>query len=172
VLGSLLPAVSHVLEPLPPQVTRSPHWVPVAEYLFGAAGTYNSPVTVARRVGHLAAQTVFGTVDEPVASPRLLPVLLLDLLWRLGHDTARRSAWHAQAAQAIASGNPGLDFIGIGGATPLRTPARPTDPGTRSARGCRSADAELCAALPGRHRIHQSTGAVALIVRWPGRLER
>src|SRR5262249_23522199 len=99
-----------------------------AQYLFGAAGTRNSTATVVRRVGHLAAQTVFGTVDELVASPRLLPVLLLDLLWRLGHDAARRAAWRAQAGQAIASGNPGLDFIGIGGSTPLRTPAPQTDP--------------------------------------------
>ncbi|GAA4243137.1 hypothetical protein [Dactylosporangium darangshiense] len=123
VLGSLLQAASHALEPLPPRVTRSPRWVPMREYLFGAEGRRNSRTTVARRVGHLAAQTVFGTVDELVASPRLLPVLLLDLLWRLGHDPARRAAWRAQAARAFASGNPGLDFIGVGGATPLRIPA-------------------------------------------------
>ncbi|MFG2043885.1 hypothetical protein [Dactylosporangium sp. NPDC048998] len=123
VLGSLLQAASHVLEPLPPRVTRSPRWVPVGEYLFGAEGGHHSRATVVRRAGHLAAQTVFGTVDELVASPRLLPVLLLDLLWRLGHAAARRAAWRAQAARAIASGNPGLDFIGIGGATPLRIPA-------------------------------------------------
>lgn len=123
VLFSLLQAGSHVLEPLPPRVTRSPHWVPVGEYLLGAEGRRNGPATVARRAGHLAAQTVFGTVDELVASPRLLPVLLLDLLWRLGHDRARRAEWQALAARAIASGNPGLDYIGVGGATPLRVPA-------------------------------------------------
>jgi hypothetical protein len=65
----------------------------------------------------------FGTFDELVASPRLLPVLLLDALWRLGHDAGRRDAWRAQANRAIASGNPGLDFIGIGGSTRLRIPA-------------------------------------------------
>ena len=71
----------------------------------------------------LAAQAVFGTVDEIVASPRLLPVLLLELLWLFGYDPARRAAWRALSARAIASGNPALDYIGTGGPTPLRIPA-------------------------------------------------
>jgi hypothetical protein len=77
---------------------------------------------VLRRGGQLAAQAGFGTVDEIVASPRLLPVLLLELLRLLGHDPARRAAWRSLSARAIASGNPALDYIGIGGPTPLRVP--------------------------------------------------
>jgi hypothetical protein len=121
-LGSLLQAGSHVLEPLPPRVTRSMHWVPVAEYLLGPAGRRNRRGTVLRRAGQLAAQTIFGTLDELVASPRLLPVLLLELLRAAGHDPDRRATWEAQAARAIASGNPALDYIGVGGPTPLRIP--------------------------------------------------
>jgi len=74
--------------------------------------------------GPLAAQTAFGTVDELVASPRLLPVLLLHLLWLTGHAGQRRQALTDLATQAITSGNPALDYIGTGGATPLRLPAR------------------------------------------------
>jgi hypothetical protein len=48
---------------------------PLAEAL-GRLGHRNPPRTVMRRAGQLAAQAVFGTVDEIVASPRLLPVLL------------------------------------------------------------------------------------------------
>jgi hypothetical protein len=121
-LGSLLQAGSHILEPLPPRVTRSVHWVPVAAYLLGPAGHRNRRVTVLRRGGQLAAQTVFGTLDELVASPRLLPVLLLELLWAAGHNPDRQAIWKRQTAQAIASGNPALDYIGIGGPTPLRIP--------------------------------------------------
>ena len=55
--------------------------------------------------------------------PRLLPVLLLELLWLSGHDQARRAAWRALSDQAIASGNPALDYVGTGGPTPLRTQA-------------------------------------------------
>jgi hypothetical protein len=122
-LAGALQAGSHILEPLPPRVTRSVHWVPPAQYLLGRAGQRNPPGTVARRAGQLAAQAVFGTVDEIVASPRLLPVLLLELLWLLGHDPARRAAWRALSARAIANGNPALDYIGTGGPTPLHAPA-------------------------------------------------
>ena len=118
-----LQAGSHVLEPLPPRVTRSVHWILPAEYLLGRAGQRNPPGTAARRAGQLTAQAVFGTVDEIVASPRLLPVLLLELLWLFGHDPARREARRALSARAIASGNPALDYIGTGGPTPLRIPA-------------------------------------------------
>lgn len=123
-IAGALQAGSHILEPLPPRVTRSVHWIPPAEYLLGRPGRRNPPGTVARRAGQLTAQAVFGTVDEIVASPRLLPVLLLELLWLCGHDPVRRAAWRALSAQAIASGNPALDYIGTGGPTPLRAPAR------------------------------------------------
>ena len=99
------------------------HWIPPAEYLLGSAGRRNPPGTVLRRAGQLAAQAVFGTVDEIVASPRLLPVLLLELLWLCGHNQVQRAAWRTLSARAIASGNPALDYIGIGGPTPLRSPA-------------------------------------------------
>lgn len=123
VLASLLQAASHALEPLPPRVTRSNRWLPVRDYLLGEPAQRNSATTVVRRTGHLTAQALFGTFDELVAAPRLLPILLLDALWRLGHDPGRRDASWEQANRAIASGNPGLDFIGIGGSTRLRIPA-------------------------------------------------
>jgi hypothetical protein len=124
VFAGALQAGSHILEPLPPRVTRSVHWIPPAEYLRGPAGHRNPPGTVLRRAGQLAAQAVFGTVDEIVASPRLLPVLLLELLWLCGHNQVQRAAWRTLSARAIASGNPALDYIGIGGPTPLRSPPR------------------------------------------------
>ena len=122
-VGSLLQAGSHILEPLPPRVTRSQYWVPVREYVFGPHRSRHGARQVVRRCGQLAAQTGFGTIDELVASPRLLPVLLLEWLWRFGHRPEQRAAYRALADAAIASGNPALDYIGTGGATPLRIPA-------------------------------------------------
>jgi hypothetical protein len=104
-------------------VSRSPHWLPVREYVWGPPQSRHPVGLVLRRLGHLAAQTVFGTFDELVASPRLLPVLLLDWLWRAGHRPQQSAAYRALAADAIATGNPALDYIGTGGATPLRIPA-------------------------------------------------
>jgi hypothetical protein len=123
-LAGALQAGSHILEPLPPRVSRSVHWIPPAEYLLGRAGHRNPPGTVLRRLGQLTAQAVFGTIDEIIASPRLLPVLLLEMLWLLGHDPARRAAGRALSARAIASGNPALDYIGTGGPTPLLSGGR------------------------------------------------
>jgi hypothetical protein len=120
-IAGALQAGSHILEPLPPRVTRSVHWIAPAKYLLGRPGHRNPAGTVARRAAQLAAQAIFGTVDEIVASPRLLPVHLLELLFLFGHHPARRAAWRALSAQAIASGNPALDYIGTGGPTPLRT---------------------------------------------------
>jgi hypothetical protein len=120
--GSLLQAASHALEPLPPRVTRSTRWIGVGEYLRGAPGARHRPRAVLRRTGHLAAQVGFGTLDELVASPRLLPVLLLHLLWLAGHGGSRRAELTALARRAIASGNAALDYIGTGGATALRLP--------------------------------------------------
>ncbi|WP_187366114.1 hypothetical protein [Trebonia kvetii] len=132
-IGGALQAGSHILEPLPPRVTRSMHWVAPAQYLLGRPGHRNPAGTVARRAAQLAAQAIFGTVDEIVASPRLLPVLLLELLFLFGHHPARRAAWRALSAQAIASGNPALDYIGTGGPTPLRTgPTAPLKPHYRA----------------------------------------
>jgi hypothetical protein len=122
VLGSLLQAGSHIMEPLPPRVSRSAGWVPVREYVFGPPQSRYGPMQVLRRCGHLAWQTLFGTVDELVASPRLLPVLLLQWLWLTGHRPQQSAAYRALADRAIATGNPALDFIGTGGATPLRVP--------------------------------------------------
>jgi hypothetical protein len=121
-VGALLQAASHAREPLPPRVTRSPYWLGVGEYLFGTPGRRHPAGTVLRRAGQLGVQLVFGTVDELVASPRLLPVLLLHALWLGGHAPDRRAVWTTLAAKAIASGNPALDYIGTGGSTPLRVP--------------------------------------------------
>ena len=109
-LGSLLQAGSHILEPLPPRVSRSQYWMPVREYVFGPPRSRHGARQVVRRCGHLAAQTVFGTVDELVASPRLLPVLLLEWLWRSGHRprTARRVPCPGRGRDRQWESGPGL----------------------------------------------------------------
>jgi hypothetical protein len=114
-LAVFLQALSHVPEPLPPRVSRSPAWVPLRVYLTTGSGAER-----VRRFGHVAAQAAFGTVDEWIASPRLLPVLVSGALGWLGWRAARRAEWKAVSARAMATGNPAIDYIGIGGGTRLR----------------------------------------------------
>jgi hypothetical protein len=104
---AFLQALSHVREPLPPRVSRSPHWTPLATYVGSASARER-----VRRVGHVEGQAVFGTFDEWIASPRLLPVLV--------PRAEQRDAWKAVSGRAVASANPAIDYVGIGGGTPLR----------------------------------------------------
>jgi hypothetical protein len=57
-LAGALQAGSRTLEPLPPRVTRSLHWITPAEYLLGRVSHRNPPGTVLRRAGQFAAQAL------------------------------------------------------------------------------------------------------------------
>lgn len=109
-------AGSHLPEPVPPRVNRATVWVPVMEYVFSGPWTQN-----VRRIGHCLQAFFFGVIDETLASPRLVCVIILELLWTCGHRPAQRSAWKTLSRKAIQSGNPALDYIGVGGGTTLRT---------------------------------------------------
>ena len=114
---ALIQTLSHLPEPLPPRVTRSARWVPLMDYLFKC-----SPIERLRRLGHAGMQVIYGCIDETLASPRLICVVVLELLWLCGHRREQRDRWKALSRKAIASGNPALDYIGIGGGTTLQTP--------------------------------------------------
>ncbi len=107
--------LSHTPELLPPRVSRSPYWVPVPEYLMSGG-----LATGLRRALQIAIQFVYGAIAETLASPRLVCVLVLELLWVLGHRPEQRAAFKEASRKALASGNPALDYIGSGGATTLR----------------------------------------------------
>ncbi|MFO0693718.1 MAG: hypothetical protein U0230_09210 [Polyangiales bacterium] len=109
--------LSHTFEPLPPRVSRSPRWVPVFDYL--TTGPWSTRL---RRAGQIGVQFGLGTVAEALASPRLLCVIVLEALWLSGHRREQRDAWKTLSRRALESGNPALDYIGIGGGTPLRAP--------------------------------------------------
>ena len=113
--SAFLQMFSHALEPLPPRVSRSPNWLPVMTYL-----TVGSLGERLRHVVHVTVQFVCGFVAEALASPRLICVVVLEGLWLLGWHPEQRAAWKALSRRAIASGNPALDYIGIGGGTTLR----------------------------------------------------
>ena len=118
VVSALCVALSHCAEPLlPPRVNETRGWMPVAHYLFGAPGRRLPRRTVAVRLLRASAQVLWGTIDEWWASPRLLPYNFLMLMFRAGYrpDVSRILRGHVERAEA--SGNPALDYVGVGGGT-------------------------------------------------------
>jgi hypothetical protein len=66
-------------------------------------------------LGRLGLASLAGAFDELWGSPRLLPIVVLTLMWKLGYQKERRDEIEGLAAAALASGNPAIDRIGIGG---------------------------------------------------------
>ena len=60
-----------------------------------------------------------GLLNETVAFPRVYPYFVLLLLMRLGYAPKARALLRDRVARAQASGNPAIDYVGIGGGTPL-----------------------------------------------------
>lgn len=113
--------LSHVPEPLlPPRVTDAWRWTSVWDFVLGRAEVRRSWPRVAGRGLLLLVQVASGAANEGWASARLMPYSLLLLMFRLGYQPERAARARAYADRAIASGNPAIDFVGIGGGAFLR----------------------------------------------------
>jgi hypothetical protein len=103
-LVAALQAGSHATEShIPPRVGDADNWIPLAEFQ--------------RRQGALAPlpHWLYGTLDEWWATPRLIPVGTLFLLFTLGYARDLRERVFGFVRDAVASGQPALDYIGEGG---------------------------------------------------------
>jgi hypothetical protein len=119
-LFAFLQALSHMGEAaLPPRVSASDRWLPVRDFLRGPATSPHARRVVAAHAGRMLVQTAFGTFDEWLAGPRLLPVVVLNLMWAAGYAPGMRAQYKALAARALREGQPAIDYIGAGGGTPL-----------------------------------------------------
>ncbi len=122
---SLVQTLSHFREPdLPPRANGTKRWLPLRPYLFEVDGFSHLLI----RSGRVLRQIFFGCFDEFWASPRLLPISVLRLMWRLGYRGREHRALRALSEKAIADGNPALDYVGIGGGTYLRPVPLQSDP--------------------------------------------
>jgi hypothetical protein len=109
-------SLSHAFEPyFPPRAGHPLKWVLLREFLLGTRQERLPLSTVARRFGRVAAYAFIGWVNELWASPRLLPYNVLRLMLAAGYAPELRAALDDRARRAWASGNPALDFVGIGG---------------------------------------------------------
>lgn len=108
VLLGLVQTLTHAAEPdVPPRVNGTNHWM--SQRAFFARAPIRNGVRAVLMV-------VAGTANELWASWRLLPVLVLDALWRVGCYPNERAQMRDWVHQAVADGDPAIDFIGQGGA--------------------------------------------------------
>lgn len=123
VVLSFLQAASHAPEPkLPPRVTGTPHWMPLARFVFGTPDRRHGTVEIAWRLVRSAAQIAFGALDEFWASWRLIPFNFLEIMWWLGYEPAMYARHKDLSRRAIEHGDPAIDFIGVGGGAVIRDP--------------------------------------------------
>lgn len=118
--SALVISLSHAPEPrFPPRAGDPLAWVSVPDFVRGPAGARNPSVRVLRRALRVALYPWIGLVDELWASPRLLPYNVLHLLFAVGYAPRRAAELQDRVDRALASGNPAIDFVGIGGGVVL-----------------------------------------------------
>ena len=127
VAAGAMVSLSHAFERLfPPRAGDPLRWMPTREYILGPTGARTTAATALVRAARVASFAVIGWFDEVWASPRLMPYNVLRLMMAAGYAPAVRAVLDNRARRAWASGNPALDYVGIGGGTFLAPPARPS----------------------------------------------
>lgn len=119
--------LSHVPEPsLPPRLNGRRSWSTIRDMMLTTEGGWLPVGLGTRRFLRLTGLGfLWGNINELWGSWRLVPVTVLNLLWAAGYQSELRARFLLTVRAAIASGDPALDYIGIGGATPASqaTPA-------------------------------------------------
>lgn len=119
-LGAWVIAGPHMLEPLPPRAGHPDRWSPsLVTFVLGPPGARLPARAALARLARLLPGPIVGIVNESVSSPRVMPYNLLRLMMALGYAPALRARHDGWRDRAWASGNPALDYIGVGGGTPL-----------------------------------------------------
>jgi hypothetical protein len=119
--SAFIVSISHGAEPLfPPRAGDPRRWLSVREFVFGPEDQRSSPALAAGRLARVAAYPFIGMLDELWAAPRLFPYTILSLMFRFGYAPAARAVLDDRARRALESGNPAVDFVGIGGGVGLR----------------------------------------------------
>ena len=111
-------AGSHIPEPLYPARAGDPHrWMTLREFVLGPPSARLGWRAASLRAARVAADPLIGLCNELWASPRLLPYNVLRLMLAAGYAPELKRVLDDRAARALASGNPALDYVGIGGGT-------------------------------------------------------
>ena len=123
ILMAFFQSVSHAGEAfLPPRVTSldpadmnsDTRWVGLQEYMA------RKDISQAEKYFVIGITAVFGTLDEWIASPRLLPLMVTKIWYMLGYMSNEYDVLCRISEVAIASEQPSLDWIGNKGGATLR----------------------------------------------------
>lgn len=114
-LVSGLQAYSHLFEEhVPPRANFQERWQPVREFIWGDPATTSLRARL-QRLAWTPIGGLWGIFDEWWASAKLMPLYLLELLWAMGYRRAQRDYFRGLSLEALASGDPALDWVGVGG---------------------------------------------------------
>ena len=117
--------LTHAAEPLfPPRAGDPLRWMPMRHFACGPPEDPLARVDVLRRVLKISCYPLIGLLNETWASPRLLPYAVLRVMMAGGYAPRLRSILDGRMHRALASGNPALDYVGIGGGTFIVPPER------------------------------------------------
>jgi len=107
---AVIVTASHTPEPLPPRMNGTNGWMDMAEY--------KARHNLYYRVTRIGQSFIAGTISEFLAGPRLMPLFILRGYFVLGFEAERWDNIQQFVKMAWASGNPALDYIGVGGSLP------------------------------------------------------
>lgn len=120
--SAFLIALSHAPEPkLPPRAGDEMEWKSVPDFVLGQ-GQRNNPLRMLVNGIRTGLFLVWGTLDEWWASPRLMPYNFLMLMFEAGYKPDTYAELKRRADTALASGNPAIDYVGVGGGTFMKIP--------------------------------------------------
>jgi len=108
---------------LPPRAGDPHRWLSAYEYVFGTEASPTGWRERLRNGARIAAYPWIGLVNEVWASPRLMPYCYLRVMLAFGYAPQLKRKLDGHRDRAWASGNPAIDYVGIGGGTFIRPPA-------------------------------------------------
>ncbi|MCP4442663.1 MAG: hypothetical protein GY810_27470 [Aureispira sp.] len=121
IVSAFLMTISHIPEPkLAPRVTPNNEWVAVQDFVLDKEHKENTHII--QRIIRLAFFPFWGTFNEFWASPKLMPYTFLAAMTNIGYAPKTYSKIQSYVSRALESGNPALDYVGIGGGSFIQLP--------------------------------------------------
>jgi len=120
-LFAFIQALSHLAEDLPPRMNGTDHWMNFTQF-FNRYWNQKWYMVVL-----LAIPTLFSPMNEFLAGPRLLPLVMLRQMYALGYNEEQWQEIQAVIKTVRASGDPSVDVVGEGGTLPPTKEGPPKD---------------------------------------------